>query len=139
MVKAVKIELNKIIKKYMEKHKLNQNGMAKKLRITPAALSYWLNPNSNGISRRNLAKVKSVCADVLMEIDTSIDDNFSGGSLPPENSIISDYRKKLIAAFINSGMEEVSLKQALQIVNNIMRGVAFVIKGNELKKKIAAS
>ena len=123
-----KEELMQIINKYMQKHKLDQKAMAERLDISEGTLSAWLNPNRHGITRKNAARIKFFCADVLPEVrqlhnstavQNSGDHNIFFNAEKAE-SIIADCRNKLISALIEADIDPVALKQVLQIINSIM-------------------
>ena len=132
-----KQELVAIIEAYMKKHNLDQKRMAERLDIAESTLSTWLNPDKKGITKRNLARVKFFCADVLPEIYQGRDiftvNNGNNNTIENDSrniffndtnasAIIADCRSRLITALIESDIEPVALKQVLQIVNKVMEG-----------------
>ena len=50
----------KALQNYMLEHNLNQDEMARRLGVSPAALGKWL-LGRNGITKRNQAKIHSLC------------------------------------------------------------------------------
>lgn len=62
-----KKELADIILRFMSVHSLNQKEMAQRLEVSEPTLSEWLSPSKHGITRKNAARIKFVCRDVIMD------------------------------------------------------------------------
>lgn len=96
-----------LMTRYMQRYNLSQREMAKKLNVSPSALSLWLRHEGTGLVMKNVNAIRFICREV--------DPNGSTTPPPPHLNIVEkkaeEIKNYLITAMIDADISKEALKE----------------------------